>query len=71
MKEAALVELFSSNAVSRGVVCGEVGPDKGHYHLQALWEVCSSSTAAVNAVIKNNKVTPSLPCVCFVFTHFI
>ena len=58
-EEAAVVDLLASNTVSRGVVCGEIGPDKGHYHLQALWEVCASSTAAVNALIKA-KVTPSL-----------
>ena len=70
-EEAVVVEVLASNAVSRGVVCGElVGPDKGHYHLQALWEFCSSSTAAVSAIIRN-KVTPSLPYVCFLFTRFI
>ena len=73
-EEAAVAEILSSNTVSRGVVCGEVGPDKGHYHLQGLWEVCSSSTAAVSAIIKHKvRSPPSLTYVspvCFYKTVF-
>ena len=65
-EEAAVVSILASAAVSTGVVCGELGAVKGHYHLQCLWRVCASSTAAITSYIKQ-KVSLQVcehACVC-------
>ena len=60
-EERAVVEILGSAAVSAGVECGEIGPQQGQYHLQCLWRVAASSTAAISSYIKR-KVSPSACC---------
>ena len=65
-EERAVVEILSSAAVSAGVVCGEIGPQQGQYHLQCLWRVAASSTAAISSYIKR-KVIPTAECLLPMF----
>ena len=64
-EERAVVEILSSAVVSAGVVCGEIGPQQGQYHLQCLWRVAASSTAAISSYIKR-KVIPRAECLLHV-----
>ena len=57
-EEVAVVVVLASAAVSTGVVFEELGPLKGHYHLQCLWRVCVSSTAAITSYIKQKVYEP-------------
>ena len=50
--EERVVLFLESQHVSAGVVAGEVGPNRGWYHLQCLMEVCTSSSKYFASYLK-------------------
>jgi hypothetical protein len=51
--EERVVLFLESQHVSAGVVAGEVGPNRGWYHLQCLMEACTSSSKYFASYLKH------------------